>query len=118
VGDEKRIYAYLCIHQVRQIKHADNTWMQPTAEGGPVFLTDLEVFIPKVLVPAHHSHCTENAMRWRLADPSRAIHWSKTKDLLTEDYRWQLELLPEVMPMHWYVAFEPVQLLPDEAMKR
>jgi hypothetical protein len=114
-----RLYHYTCSHSVSKIRALGqlvgnpHPWMP---EVGPlIHLTDLEH--PERLGLGLTSRIiTCDRTEWRcVVETEAAQHWPRFARTIPRRVREALEAAPGALPMHWYVATEP---LPVQEMAR
>ena len=80
-----------------------------------VWLTDLDTPIADALgLTREHIRCDRTRFRYRVQDDRAWItRYAAVRRSLTPEVRTALETAPGAMPMHWWVAREPVAVVYD-----
>lgn len=110
------LYHYTCWHSAEQLGEAGT--LEPRGILPLVWATDLDHPDRNGLgLTMRILDCDRGEFRYRVVDEDEALfaHWADVKRAraLPVDYAAALEAADGVLPMHWWVAIDPVRVIRD-----
>jgi hypothetical protein len=103
------LWHYTCDHSHAKIQAQPALLLKPSPVTGMLWLTDLNPAPRKALgLTMKTISCDRMRHRYLVTDDEKVIPWMELRRAVHPRLTSQLEEADGVMPMHWYVAFEPV----------